>query len=238
MLSTSLSTVPLNRTGVLPVQLLGVASAVPREVISQTDAGRLAHDLFSERYPGFARLAAVFETSGIRKRHAARPLDWYREARGWPERTAVYLEVAGSLFEEAAKEALARADLKASDIDTIVTASSTGIATPSLEVRSFGRMGFASSTRRIPVFGLGCAGGVSGLSIAADIARGRPGRNVLFVAVELCTLSLRHDLLSKANIVATALFGDGAAACILRAPNAGERTSRSPASMLGPTPSI
>jgi alkylresorcinol/alkylpyrone synthase len=209
----------------VPVQLLSVATAVPASVISQADACVLAQNLFAARYPDFTRLSAVFETSGIQKRHSARPLDWYRTQRGWPERTAVYLEVAGALFEEAASEALTRANLRASDIDAIVTASSTGIATPSLDVRSFERMGFASSTRRIPVFGLGCAGGVSGLSIAADIARGRPGRNVLFVAVELCTLSLRHDLLSKANIVATALFGDGAGACILRAPGAGERAT-------------
>jgi alkylresorcinol/alkylpyrone synthase len=75
---------------------------------------------------------------------------------------------------------------------------------------------------RTPVFGLGCAGGVSGLALAARLAEARPGSNVLFVTVELCTLAFRLDKLTKANIVATALFGDGAAACILRAPPIGE----------------
>jgi alkylresorcinol/alkylpyrone synthase len=67
----------------------------------------------------------------------------------------------------------------------------------------------------VPVFGLGCAGGVAGLALASRLARAEPGSTVLFVAVEICTLSFRLDELSKANIVATALFGDGAAACVL-----------------------
>jgi alkylresorcinol/alkylpyrone synthase len=74
------------------------------------------------------------------------------------------------------------------------------------------------------VFGLGCAGGVSGLSIAARLAQARPGSNVLLVAVELCSLAVRLDELTKANVVATSLFGDGAAAMILRAGDGGATT--------------
>lgn len=200
-----------------PVALLGLGTAVPETVLEQEQAEAVARDLFGDAYPDYDRLAPVFRTSGIRKRHLVRPVDWYRTPRGWPERTAAYLEGAGALFEQAALKALARADLAPRDIDAVVTVSSTGIATPSLDVRSFTRLGFRSSTRRYPVFGLGCAGGVSGLAIAADIARGRPGRNVLLVAVETCSMAFRTDQLTKANIVATALFGDGAAACVLRA---------------------
>jgi alkylresorcinol/alkylpyrone synthase len=98
----------------------------------------------------------------------------------------------------------------------VVTVSSTGIATPSLEARAAGRIGFRSDVERVPVFGLGCAGGVSGLSIASRLAQSRPGSVVLLVAVEVCTLAFRLDQLTKANIVATALFGDGSAACVLK----------------------
>jgi alkylresorcinol/alkylpyrone synthase len=103
----------------------------------------------------------------------------------------------------------------------VVTVSSTGIATPSLEARAAARVGLRVDVERVPVFGLGCAGGVSGFSIAARLAQSRPGSVVLLVAVEVCTLSFRLDELTKANIVATALFGDGAAACVLRASEAG-----------------
>jgi alkylresorcinol/alkylpyrone synthase len=85
-------------------------------------------------------------------------------------------------------------------------------------------MGFRSDVMRVPVFGLGCAGGVSGLSIAARLAQARPGSNVLLVAVELCSLAVRLDELTKANVVATSLFGDGAAALILRAGDGGATT--------------
>jgi alkylresorcinol/alkylpyrone synthase len=82
-------------------------------------------------------------------------------------------------------------------------------------------MGFREDVVRVPIFGLGCAAGVSGLTIAARLAEARPGTTVLFVTLELCTLSFRLDKLTKANIVATALFGDGAAACVLRAGDGG-----------------
>ena len=101
------------------------------------------------------------------------PFDWYIERKGWPERTAAFLEGAEALFVDAAEKALAVAQLKASDIDTVVTVCSTGIATPSLEARVARRMGFRSDIARIPVFGLGCAGGVSGLALAANLAKAR-----------------------------------------------------------------
>ena len=95
-------------------------------------------------------------------------------------------------------------------------------------------MGFRSDVSRVPVFGLGCAGGVSGLSIAARLAQARPGTNVLLVALELCTLAVRHDELTKANIVAASLFGDGAAAVVLRAGDGGATRVEASGEKLGP----
>jgi alkylresorcinol/alkylpyrone synthase len=197
------------------VRLLSLATAVPPHVLMQADVVEAARGLFAGRFAEFDRLAGVFLSAGVTKRHAARPIDWYAQPRGWPERTAAYLEVAGALFAEAAGKALSAAGLRADQIDTVVTASSTGIATPSIEARELTRLGMRSDVQRVPVFGLGCAAGVSGLAIAARMAEARPGARVLFVAVELCTLAFRLDELTKANIVATALFGDGAAACVL-----------------------
>lgn len=177
--------------------------------------------LFGARYSAFERMAPVFRSAGIRKRHAVRPLEWFFEPHGWKDRTAAYLEGAQALFVDSATNALDKAQLRASDIDAVVTVSSTGIATPSLEARVCGAMGFRTDLQRVPVFGLGCAGGVSGFAIASRLAQAQPEANILLVVVELCTLAFRLDKLSKANIVATALFGDGAAACILRAGQSG-----------------
>jgi alkylresorcinol/alkylpyrone synthase len=204
--------------------LVSLATAVPPNVFLQKDVLAAAWDVFGPRLPQFETLSSIFANTGIIKRHGVKPFDWYLERRGWPERTKAFLEGAEALFVDAAEKALANAQLSACDIDTIVTVCSTGIATPSLEARIAGRMGFRSDVTRVPVFGLGCAGGVSGLSIAARLAQARPGSNVLLVAVELCSLALRLDELTKANIVATSLFGDGAAAIILRAGDGGATT--------------
>lgn len=200
-----------------PVQLLSVATAVPDHVLLQTDVAVAAGAMFGARYASFGRMARVFETAGIKKRHSVKPLEWFAEARGWPERTEAYLEGALDLFVKAAAKALDEANLRADEVDAVITVSSTGIATPSLEAKALGVMGFRTDIQRVPVFGLGCGGGTAGFSIASKLARADPGAVVLLVAVEVCTLAFRLDELTKANMVATALFSDGAAACVLRA---------------------
>lgn len=199
-----------------PVRLASLATATPDHVLLQEDVIKTSRKLFGERYWGFDRMASVFETAGIRQRYSVRPLEWFTAEHGWKERTTAYLEGAQALMVDAASKALDSAHLKASDVDAIVTVSSTGIATPSLEARVSGSIGFRVDAQRIPIFGLGCAGGVSGLAIASRVAKAQPGAVVLLVVVELCTLAFRLDRLTKANLIATALFGDGAAACVVR----------------------
>lgn len=198
-----------------PPRLLSLSTAVPPHVLRQADVMAEAASTFCGRYADFDRLLPVFTNAGIETRRSVRPLDWFREPRGWPERTASYLEGAADLFVQAARSALEEAGRTAREIDTVVTVSSTGISTPSLEARAHGALGLRPDARRVPVFGLGCAGGATGLSLAARLARAAPDETVLFVAVELCTLAFRQDEMTKANIVATALFGDGAAAGIV-----------------------
>jgi len=202
--------------------LLSLATAVPPHTYLQKDVMNAAWGVFGSRFPDYERFASIFTNTGIIKRHGVKPFEWYLTQRGWPERTAAFLEGAEALFIEAATKALADANLRASEIDTVVTVCSTGIATPSLDARVARRMGFRSDISRVPVFGLGCGGGASGLSIASRLAQARPGANILLVTVELCTLALRLDELTKANIIATSLFSDGAAAIVLRAGDGGE----------------
>src|SRR5712671_5129844 len=196
--------------------LVSIGHAVPPHRLLQSDAAAAARGIFAHRYAAFERMAPVFETAGIRTRYTVKPIDWYLSDLGWPERNAAYLDGAQELFVDAASRALVNAGCAAGDVDTIVTVSSTGIATPSLEARVAGRMGFRTDVERVPVFGLGCAGGVSGLAIASRLARARPGSTVLLVAIEICTTAFRMDRLTPANMVATALFGDGAAASVVR----------------------
>jgi alkylresorcinol/alkylpyrone synthase len=119
------------------------------------------------------------------------------------------------LLQTVARGLLDEARLDARDIDAIVVASTTGVATPSLDALLVEKLALRRDIRRLPIFGLGCAGGVIGLARAAELARASPGSRVLFLVVELCALTFRKNDLSKSNIVATALFGDGAAGAIV-----------------------
>jgi alkylresorcinol/alkylpyrone synthase len=202
-------------------RLIGLATARAPYDLPQDQVAALAREVLGPRVPQFEKLEPVFRTTGIRNRQSVMPMEWYLEPRGWPERGEAYLAGGVALFAQAAEAALADAGLAGADVDIIVTVSSTGIAAPSLEARAMGRLGFRSDVLRVPVFGLGCAGGASGMALAARLARAEPGAVVLLVCVELCTLAFRLDAPSNADIVATALFGDGAAACVLRAGPAG-----------------
>ena len=199
-----------------PVALLSIGTADAPYGMPQTQVAAVARQLFQDRFPQFDRMAKVFATAGIRHRQSVMPIEWYMTPRTWPERTDAYVAGAVDLFSRAAARALENAGLTGPEVDIIVTVSSTGIATPSLEARAMARLGFRPDAARIPLFGLGCAGGATGLAIASRMARASPGAVVLLVAVEVCTLSFRMEDLTKADIVATALFGDGAAACVLR----------------------
>ena len=199
-----------------PCSLLSLATAVPPLVVEQAEAKARAREAFGGRKALFDRLAGVFDNAGIARRHIVAPQDWYMEDHGWHDRNALYLKAGESLFVEAATAAIEKAGLSPDQIDGVVTVSTTGIATPSLEARVASRMGFRDDVRRVPVFGLGCAGGVNGLSIASRLASAQPGTNWLFVTIETCSISIRLDSEDPAAVVATALFGDGAAAAVVR----------------------
>lgn len=196
--------------------LLSIATAVPPHAMDQDDILQEARHLLQSRFSQFERLAPAFRNAGISRRHSVVPLDWFRRPHGWVDRTAAFAAGAAALFRNASSKALDLAELRADQVDIVVTICSTGIVTPTLDALVAQEVGFRADVMRVPVFGLGCAGGVSGLSIAADLARARPGAVALLVAVETCTVLFRLDRLAKADIIATALFGDGAAAAVLR----------------------
>jgi alkylresorcinol/alkylpyrone synthase len=199
----------------LPPKLLSLATAVPDFELRTEDVIKEAIGIFAGKHGDFERLKPVYANTGIESRFSVKNYDWFRKAQGWPERTEAFLEGATDLFREVAKDAIQRAALMPSDIDTIVTVSSTGISTPTLESRVMAELGFRTNVKRVPVFGLGCAGGIAGLSLGARLAAAEPRSKVLVVVIELCTLAFRPDEMTKSNIIATALFGDGAAAAVL-----------------------
>jgi alkylresorcinol/alkylpyrone synthase len=196
----------------LNVGIASIATAVPQHKISQKEVTERAKRLF----PHLAARGNLYSNTGIDMRYACEPPDWYHERRTWEERSATFTKHAVDLLAEVACRATARAGLKLEDIDAIVINTITGVAVPSLDALLMNRLDFRDDVERLPIFGFGCGGGVAGLARAAQLARARPGTNVLFLSVDLCSLCLRTQDDSVTMFVATALFGDGAAGVVLR----------------------
>ncbi|MEQ8357227.1 MAG: 3-oxoacyl-[acyl-carrier-protein] synthase III C-terminal domain-containing protein [Kiloniellaceae bacterium] len=204
-----------------PITLTSIATAAPRHVLRQADVVRCVQALFAGHRLDIDRLLPAFGNAGIETRRSCVPIDWYFTPSDWKTRNGLFIDNAVDLLAEAAQRCLAQAGLPAGAVDAIVTVSTTGIATPSLDARLMERLPFRRDAMRLPVFGLGCAGGVLGLSRAAALAKASPGSKVLCLVVELCALTFRANDRSKSNVIAAALFGDGAAAVLLEAPQSG-----------------
>jgi len=196
-------------------RLLSVATAVPDTRIEQAVAAEFARLKFAGRLPDLERLLPLFTHAGIETRYFAAPQEWFLAPHDLAERSARYVSEATRLSAQAATEALARADLRPADIDYIIYVNTTGLATPSIDARLVNLLGLRHDVRRTPIWGLGCAGGVGGLSHAYHYALAHADARILVVATELCGLTFLPDDMSKANLVATALFADGAAAAVV-----------------------
>lgn len=160
---------------------------------------------------------------GVEFRHLLFPIDRLGRFSGFGESNDAWIEGALKLGQEAITTALERAALKTVDISAIFFASTTGLATPSIDARLTNLMHFPTNIKRTPIFGLGCVAGAAGISRAADYVRAYPKQYALLLAVELCSLTWQESDESMGNLVASGLFGDGAAAVIL----AGDETPHS-----------
>ena len=214
-------------------RLAAVATAVPEHAAAQATTRAMVARMFQGTDAGSERLLAVFDHSGIERRHFCMPLEWYTREHAFEEQNALYIEHALALGRAAAERVLARAGLVPRDLDHIVYVSTTGIATPSLDARLSLALGCRSECRRTPLWGLGCAGGAAGLAHARDLALADPGARVLLVAVELCSLTFRHEDLDKRNLVAASLFADGAAAVVVEGTAAARRNGAGALELLG-----
>jgi alkylresorcinol/alkylpyrone synthase len=152
--------------------------------------------------------------AGVTTRHLALPLERYADLGGFGRANDAFIAAALDLGGQAVRAALDASGLAADGIDLVVSTSVTGIAAPSLEARLAAPLGLREDVRRLPVFGLGCAGGAAGLARLDDHLTGHPDHAALLLSTELCSLTLQRSDASPANLVASALFGDGAGALL------------------------
>lgn len=202
--------------------LEAIGTAVPAHEVLQSEIRRRAAEFFGA-LPGVERYLTVYDHAGVDTRYFAQPVEWYDATHGWADRNRAFVEAALELTERAARSALERAGRDAEEVQSVVAVTTTGLATPSLDAHLAQSLGLRAGVQRVPVWGLGCAGGVAGLGIAADLARAHPDGVSLLVAVELCSLTFDRGDRSLRQLVATSLFGDGAAAAVIGPPSDGPR---------------
>ncbi len=183
-----------------------VTAMVREMVLPAGDAGTSAR----------ARLLdSLHANAGVHHRHTALPLADYPRLRGFTDANDAFLRVGVELAHEATSTALKLAGLTPSDVDLVLSTTVTGLGAPSLEARLVGPLGLRPDVKRLPVFGLGCVAGVAGLARVHDHLVGHPDDVAVLLSVELCSLTLQRDDTSTANLVASGLFGDGAAAVVV-----------------------
>jgi alkylresorcinol/alkylpyrone synthase len=190
----------------------------------QQEVKQLAHDLFAPSFPQVERMMSAFDNTLIKTRNLCKPLSYYSNTHTFQEQNADYIRISLEYSVIAIEACLAAAKLRKEEITDIIVLSTTGLATPSLDALIINEMHLSQNITRLPVFGLGCAGGVAGFSKACVLAKANPNAVVLVVAVELCSLTfLRHDF-SKSNFIGSSLFADGLAACIITGDNRTNQT--------------
>ncbi|WP_338895296.1 3-oxoacyl-[acyl-carrier-protein] synthase III C-terminal domain-containing protein [Streptomyces sp. TG1A-60] len=196
--------------------IAAVSTALPPHRYAQDDLTDAIGDLCLPSGADRAVLRRLHASAGVRTRHLALPIERYAGLGDFGRRNDAWLAAGLDLGEEALTGALKEAGLAPGDVDLLVCVSITGVAAPSLDARLAGRVGLRPDVKRLPVFGLGCVAGAAGLARVHDYLRGHPDDTAVLLTVELCSLTLQHGDDSRANLVAGALFGDGAAALVAR----------------------
>ena len=175
--------------------------------------------MFLANFPEAARLIFAFDNTEINTRNFCEPLSYYKIPNTFQERNNNYAAITLNYAVQAIEDCISKAIINKNDITDLIFISTTGLATPSMDALIINKLRLSPHINRIPVFGLGCGGGVSGMAKANTLAKANPHAVVLLVAVELCSLTLIKSDYSKSNFIGSSLFSDGIAACIIKGDN-------------------
>jgi alkylresorcinol/alkylpyrone synthase len=197
------------------MKISGIASAFPENYYTQQQILDELAGYWSGETDRMKALYRFHHRVGVDGRYLALPIDQYAPLRSWGEANRRWLEVAEKLGGRAIIAALESAGMDKEALGAIIAVSVTGIASPSLDAHLVNTLDLPRGIRRIPIFGLGCVAGAAGLAQAAEYVRAYPDRTAVLLSVELCSLTWQRNDLSIANLIASGLFGDGAAAVVV-----------------------
>ena len=208
------------------MHISAVGRALPPHYYDQDDLLAALRALWQDRHYNPQRLERLHQRVLVGGRHLALPIDAYSELTTWGAANNAWIKVAQEVGEQAVRDALDRAGLSVADVHALIFVTVTGVAAPSIDARLMNRLGLPAGVKRMPIFGLGCVAGVAGIARAADYVRAFPDQVAVLLSVELCSLTLQRQDLSIPNLIASGLFGDGAAAVVVEGSARGARGPR------------
>jgi len=197
------------------VHIAAVGSAFPDHYYDQEQLLAEFKRHWAKRHHNLERLEALHRNVLVGGRHLALPMEQYQRLTGWGDANNAWIRVAQEVGERAVRDALDLADVPVDQVDALLFVTVTGVATPSIDARLINRLGLPSRVKRMPIFGLGCVAGTAGIARAADYVKAYPEGVAVLLSVELCSLTLQREDLSIPNLIASGLFGDGAAAAVV-----------------------
>jgi alkylresorcinol/alkylpyrone synthase len=197
------------------MRILSVGSGFPRHYYGQDELLAALRELWAKRHYNLDRLERLHHNVLVGGRHLALPIEAYERLDTFGAANDAWIEVAQEVGEAAVRDALDRAGLAPSDVGAFWFVTVTGVATPSIDARLVNRLGLPADVKRVPIFGLGCVAGAAGIARTADYVKAYPDQVAVLLSVELCSLTLQREDLSIPNLIASGLFGDGAAAVVV-----------------------
>lgn len=197
------------------MKILSVGTALPDHFYDQETLLAALKRHWGQRHFNLGRLEKLHKNVLVGGRHLALPIEEYDRIERWGQANDAWIRVAQEVGEVAVRDALKRAGVGVEDVGAFFFVTVTGVATPSIDARLMNRLSMPPHVKRVPIFGLGCVAGAAGIARAADYVRAFPEQIAILLSVELCSLTLQREDLSVPNLIASGLFGDGAAAVVV-----------------------
>jgi predicted naringenin-chalcone synthase len=218
----------------MPMLILGLGTAVPPHRIRQADAASIAQQFSCDTAAQERLFKQMYRRAGVETRHSVvleasdgeldRRQSFYTHANPTTrDRMRKYEAEAAELACTAGRRALRSAQVAPERVTHLITVSCSGFFAPGFDIALVKQLGLAPRVARTHVGFMGCHGALNGLRVARAFLAADPWACVLLCAVEMCSLHHQYGWDSD-QIVANALFADGAAALVAVAGEAGSES--------------